>query len=211
MCAELGVDPLCGGRKGLWDWVGIGDWTFELAVQVVDVCLATRERNGGLVEMENLITSVRGLRSLPVSKDSVTTPESSGKRIAQSKTKTKLSELFESEVSEADIARAIKALEPLGSGYKIITVGSKKFVRSVPAELDSDSLAVFDAILSNSTSQGFTTHKDLTQSTGWSVERTRDAIEKAVMTDGMLWVDEQGPGDDRFYAPALFVFETSIS
>ncbi|KAG0147875.1 hypothetical protein CROQUDRAFT_91011 [Cronartium quercuum f. sp. fusiforme G11] len=212
MCAELGVDPLCGGRKGFWDWVGIGDWTFELAVQVVDVCLATRDRNGGLVEIGDLLTSVRGLRKLPNPGDQSGPDSDTKDRKTSSKTKTRLSELLEGEVSEADIGRAIKALEPLGSGYKIISVGQQKFVRSVPAELDSDSVAVFDAILSTSNpTRGFTTHKDLARRTGWSLDRTSDAIEKAMMTDAMLWVDQQALSDDQFYAPALFVFESSVS
>lgn len=213
MCAELGVDPLSGGRKGLWDWVGIGDWTYELAVQVVDVCLATRERNGGLLEMGDLLSSVRSLRKLPPTagpnERTLNNSEAFSARGAPQarKKKNKLTELLEGEVTEADISRAIKALEPLGSGYKIITVGQKKFVRSVPSELDSDSLEVLDSILSNPDGHGFTTHKDLARRTGWTVERTRDAIEKAMMTDGMIWVDSQASRDDRFYAPAFFVFE----
>ncbi|EGG08872.1 uncharacterized protein MELLADRAFT_61660 [Melampsora larici-populina 98AG31] len=213
MCAELGVDPLCGGRKGLWDWVGIGDWTFELAVQVVDICLATRDRNGGLVGMEDLIHSLRSLRSLPSQApltEDRSEPDSTTKKKIQTK-KNKLTELLEGEVSESDVARAIKALEPLGSGYKIINIGEKKFVRSVPVELDSDSLEVFDSILSRPDDRGYTTHADLAKATRWTVDRTRNAIEKAMMTDAMLWVDEQAPEGDRFYAPALFVFEISIS
>lgn len=38
MCASIGVDPLSSG-KGFWSVLGIGDFYYELAVQIVEVCL----------------------------------------------------------------------------------------------------------------------------------------------------------------------------
>ncbi|KAI0783722.1 winged helix DNA-binding domain-containing protein [Abortiporus biennis] len=57
MCATIGVDPLAGPRKGGWwaEMLGLGDWQYELGVQIVDVCVSTRERNGGLIEMKELV------------------------------------------------------------------------------------------------------------------------------------------------------------
>jgi len=53
MCSNIGVDPLAGPRKGGWwaEMLDLGDWQYELGVQIVDVCVSTRERNGGLIEM----------------------------------------------------------------------------------------------------------------------------------------------------------------
>lgn len=42
MCASIGVDPLSSG-KGFWSVLGIGDFYYELAVQIVEVCLGKQQ------------------------------------------------------------------------------------------------------------------------------------------------------------------------
>ncbi|KAL4246670.1 Vacuolar-sorting protein SNF8 [Abortiporus biennis] len=116
MCATIGVDPLAGPRKGGWwaEMLGLGDWQYELGVQIVDVCVSTRERNGGLIEMKELVRLVSKLRGV------------SGGAI-----------------TEDDVMRSIKTLKPLGAGYEVIDVGAgKKMVRSVVKELDEDQAVV---------------------------------------------------------------------
>jgi len=195
MCSELGVDPLAGGRRGLWDRVGFGDWTFALAVRTVDVCLHHRTRNGGLHEINHLIHAVSALPSLPA--------DSPNSDLAFSS----------SAITEADILRAIKSLEPLGSGYSVISIGDKKFVRSVPAELDNDSLQIFDAILSCPQSLSYTSQHLLEASLHWSPDRIKHALNKAVMRDSMLWIDDQADNGatTRYYAPVLFDFQDNQS
>ncbi|KAK4886246.1 hypothetical protein RN001_002517 [Aquatica leii] len=53
MCASIGVDPLASG-KGFWSVLGIGDFYYELAVQIVEVCLSTTYKNGGLISLSEL-------------------------------------------------------------------------------------------------------------------------------------------------------------
>lgn len=53
MCAAIGVDPLS-SAKGFWSVLGIGDFYYELAVQIIEVCLATSHKNGGLIGLEEL-------------------------------------------------------------------------------------------------------------------------------------------------------------
>lgn len=116
MCASIGVDPLAGPRKGGWwaEVLGLGDWQYELGVQIVDVCVSKRERNGGLIEMEELIRLV-----------------------------TKLRGVAGGSITGDDIVRSIKTLKPLGAGYEVIDVGGgKKMVRSVVKELDEDQAIV---------------------------------------------------------------------
>lgn len=45
MCAAIGVDPLASG-KGFWSVLGMGDFYYELSVQVVEVCLAANHKTG---------------------------------------------------------------------------------------------------------------------------------------------------------------------
>jgi ESCRT-II complex subunit VPS22 len=194
LCAELGVDPLGGGQKGLWDKMGVGDWYYALGVQVVDVCLKARERGGGLVPMEQVLREVMKLRR-------------GGKDIAAGGAQAT------TEVTEGDIQRAIEALEPLGCGYEILSLassGGKKVIRCSPGGLDRDSLVVVEA--ASSTGRGCVTRDELRAfSAGWEMERVNRALEKALMDDGMVWVDEQvgglGEADREYWAPGLFVME----
>ncbi|KAH9307518.1 hypothetical protein KI387_035429, partial [Taxus chinensis] len=109
MCAKVGVDPLA-SNKGFWaELLGIGDFYYELGVQIVDICLATRPHNGGLIEL-------RELQAL-LSKRRRSSREA---------------------ISEDDCSRAISKLKALGSGFEVYSVGKKKLVRSVPTELNKD-------------------------------------------------------------------------
>ncbi|CAI9295238.1 unnamed protein product [Lactuca saligna] len=109
MCAKVGVDPLA-SNKGFWaELLGIGDFYYELGVQIVDICLATRPHNGGLINLEELCKILSQRRK--------------GAREA---------------VTEDDCLRAISKLKVLGSGFEVITVGKRKLVRSVPTELKKD-------------------------------------------------------------------------
>merc|ERR1719206_141704 len=54
MCASIGVDPLA-SSKGFWsEMLGVGDFYYELGVQVIEVCVATSHRNGGVVAVEEV-------------------------------------------------------------------------------------------------------------------------------------------------------------
>ncbi|KWU42558.1 vacuolar-sorting protein SNF8 [Rhodotorula sp. JG-1b] len=203
LCNELGVDPLGGGAKGLWDKIGVGDWYYALGVQVVDVCLAKRERGGGLVALDEVLHGVERLRS-------------AGGKAAPGST---------SQVTEQDIYRAIDALEPLGCGYAIITIGGgagaggggKKLVRCSPGGLDRDSLVVVEA--ASQTGRGAVSREELLEYTAgagggasWELDRVDRALEKALMDDGTVWLDEHIVGEHGafhrdYYAPGLFVME----
>lgn len=42
MCARIGVDPLA-SKKGFWsELLDVGDFYYELAVQIIEVCIITR-------------------------------------------------------------------------------------------------------------------------------------------------------------------------
>jgi ESCRT-II complex subunit VPS22 len=109
MCANVGVDPLA-SNKGFWtELLGFGDFYYELGVQVAEACLATRDHDGGLCDMTQLMRHVqhrRGNAAQPISED--------------------------------DLLRAIERLACLGGGWRVLTIGGKKVVRSVPTELSTD-------------------------------------------------------------------------
>jgi ESCRT-II complex subunit VPS22 len=59
----------------MWnELLGFGDFYYELGVQLVEACLASRPLNGGLMELGQLRAAVerrRGSRSDPVSEDDI--------------------------------------------------------------------------------------------------------------------------------------------
>lgn len=176
MCAQLGVDPLAGPRKGGWweDALGLGDWQAELAVQIVDVCVSTRARNGGLITMADLVRRVSSLRG--------------GDGGA---------------VTEDDIVRALKALRPLGAGYEVVDFGDGvKMVRSVAKELDADQMAVLATAQAHG---GRVDVRLLIEQRGWTDERARAALNIMLLKDGTCWLDDQdGPNGDgiAYWVPA---------
>ncbi|KAF8631429.1 hypothetical protein AX17_005106 [Amanita inopinata Kibby_2008] len=115
MCSSIGVDPLAGPRKGGWwaEMFGLGDWQYELGVQIVDICVSTRERNGGMIEMSEILRLVAKLRGV------------SGGTI-----------------TEDDVVQSIKTLQPLRAGYQVVEIGGRRMIRSVVKELDEDQTTV---------------------------------------------------------------------
>ncbi|KAK7043697.1 ESCRT II complex subunit Dot2 [Paramarasmius palmivorus] len=169
MCSSIGVDPLAGPRKGGWwaEMLGLGDWQYELGVQIVDVCVTTRERNGGMIEMGELIRLIGQLRGL-----------NGG------------------DITEEDIIRSIKTLEPLSAGYQVVDVGGRKMVRSVVKELDQDQVTVLAVARREG---GRVVEEMLIRRHGWSRDRAHAALENMLLRDNLCWVDEQDESYGRAY------------
>ena len=92
MCASVGVDPLASG-KGFWsEMLGVGDFYYELGVQIVEICMAATPRNGGLMPLEELRERLNKVRSRKTGSE---------------------------EISMDDLQRAIKKLK--GKGFRSIT------------------------------------------------------------------------------------------
>jgi ESCRT-II complex subunit VPS22 len=54
LCLKIGVDPLA-SSKGFWsELLGVGDFYYELGVQIIEVCIKTRNQNGGLMDLTEL-------------------------------------------------------------------------------------------------------------------------------------------------------------
>ncbi|SPO30619.1 related to SNF8 - protein involved in glucose derepression [Ustilago trichophora] len=206
MCYSIGVDPLssssrnAGGLSGLWsDMLGLGDWQYELGVQIIDVCVSTRATNGGAIAMDDLIRRVTRLRTGP-------------SRPTTALGKGKMEREKEAEITEEDIVRSIKMLAPLGCGYEVFSLGNgdQKMVRSVPRELDTDTMVVLGMLLSSAAMDRvgaelpFLTEESLAagqKHRGWPRDRARAVLENMSLREGMLWIDEQA-FPPRYYSLA---------
>lgn len=169
MCSSIGVDPLAGPRKGGWwaEILGLGDWQYELGVQIVDVCVSTRASNGGMIEMSELLRMVQKLRGV-----------SGGA------------------VTEEDVIRSIKTLEPLGAGYQVIDLGGRTMVRSVVKELDEDQAVILTIAQKRN---GHIVEDVLMREKGWTRSRATAALENMLLRDGLCWVDDQDEQWGRAY------------
>uniref|UniRef100_A0A915HQE9 Vacuolar-sorting protein SNF8 n=1 Tax=Romanomermis culicivorax TaxID=13658 RepID=A0A915HQE9_ROMCU len=117
MCASIGVDPLA-SSKGFWaEKLGIGDFYYQLGIQIIEVCLSTNHINGGVMTLEELkvrLTKSRNRRT----KD---------------------------EITNDDILRAIGKLKIFGNGFQSIPVsGGRYIIQSIPGELNMDYTRVLE-------------------------------------------------------------------
>lgn len=174
MCTRIGVDPLA-SQKGFWaQTLGVGDFYYELAVQIIDVCVRTRHRNGGFLEIGALCNHLNSIRP----------------KTAQT-------------VSTDDIERSLGKIKILGSGFQVTTIqDSLKIVQSVPLELNHDHAVVLQTA-SAEPSRALTVER-LCSVLKWDRTRSLQALEflehaaMAWIDDG----DLQGAGR-RWYFPTL--------
>lgn len=161
MCASIGVDPLASG-KGFWSQtLGVGDFYYELAVQIVEVCLAHSHRTGGLMELNEL-------------------------RLKLIKSRGRSS--HHQEISNDDLLRAIKKVKILGNGFTVIPLDSgRHLIQSVPGEFSMDQTALLQKAESNG---GFVTFELLRGELGWDRTRCKRALDQLVK-DGIAWIDTQ--------------------
>eukprot|EP00045_Choanoeca_perplexa_P018438 m.291848 g.291848 ORF g.291848 m.291848 type:complete len:244 (+) comp17820_c0_seq8:5521-6252(+) len=168
MCTHIGVDPLA-SNKGFWsNTLGIGDFYYELSIQVVEACMQTRSLNGGLMDLDELFKHVskrRGTSVNPIDTD--------------------------------DILRAVKKLKALGSGYKVVTLGGRKLVQSVPMELSAD----HSHVLEQAQTRGFVTVDSLKASLGWTELRASRATQQ-LLQQGFAWLDTQAEVH-QYWFPAV--------
>ena len=179
MCSSIGVDPLAGPRKGGWwaELLGLGDWQYELGVQIVDICVSTREQNGGLIALSEVIRLVSKLRGI------------SGT----------------GSITEEDVIRSLKSLQPLGTGYQIVEIDGCKMVRSVPKELDEDQ-AVILSIAREEGGRVLANH--LIQRKGWTRDRAQTALETMLLRDGMCWLDTQDETGRAYWIFSVMQWDT---
>lgn len=174
MCASIGVDPLASG-KGFWSVLGIGDFYYELAVQIVEVCLATSYKNGGLISLGELRTRLIKARG-------------QGKQ--------------HQEISQDDLICAARKLKIFGSGFSVVSVGKGQYmVQSIPGELSMDHTAVIEQVANSN--QAFTSVSMLREQLNWETTRAQKALDH-LLQEGLVWIDLQDVTERLYYFPSLF-------
>lgn len=178
LCQKIGVDPLA-SRKGFWaELLGVGDFYYELSVQIVEVCLATRAQNGGIIELNELLRRLlRKRRGMSSGSSSET-------------------------ITENDVKQAISKLEILGTGFGLVNMGPNKvFVKSVPCELSGDETTLMSSTQDRQGNMG--SIEEAAKRLSWSEERVRSAL-AALLREGFAWVDDGNDnGVQTFWFPGI--------
>lgn len=150
--------------------LGIGDFYYELAVQIVEICFSMRAETGGLLEMSVLISKLKKMRG------------------------------SSAEITEEDVERSIRTLEPLGSGYEIIKMNTRTFVQSVPREFSQDQAN----LLKKAAERGGRVNFQVFSSTeAWTKERFDNTVE-SLLSEGLIWVDAKTHSGEADYWIASF-------
>lgn len=201
MCNAIGVDPLAssnrkgdggnksgGGGGSFWAQMlggSVNDFYFELAVRVVEVCRETRAENGGMIALLEVRQRVQKGRGI-----------GGGMEVSEYVGQNTM--LLQMLIRGSDdILRAVKSLEPLGSGFTIMKLGHKQMIRSVPKELNTDQSAVLEAIQV----LGYVTVSMLQINLGWERARCMAIIDD-LMTDSLVWVDKQTE-ETEYWSPTF--------
>ncbi|KAI9281891.1 EAP30/Vps36 family-domain-containing protein [Sporodiniella umbellata] len=184
MCANIGVDPLA-SNKGFWaDLLGVGDFYYELGIQIIEACIMSRSNDGGLTELDEIMKRVKTMRGVDDGN------RNSGKQLQQ--------------ITEDDLIRAIKTLKPLSGGYEVLLIGDKKLVRSIPKELDKDQ----SALLLLAQKSGYVTIDMIQKELGWHKERINSAT-LHLLSDGIAWIDTF-EGIDSYWIPSYFTSRNTL-
>uniref|UniRef100_A0A6V7LZP1 Vacuolar-sorting protein SNF8 n=1 Tax=Bracon brevicornis TaxID=1563983 RepID=A0A6V7LZP1_9HYME len=174
MCASIGVDPLASG-KGFWSVLGIGDFYYELAVQIVEVCMSTNYKTGGLISLDEL-----------------------RERLIQARGRRKEHQ----EITNEDLLAAAKKLRIFGNGFTIVPIGKGKYlVQSIPGELSMDHTAVLQQ--ASVSSNAYASVGMLVRELRWERDRAEKALNHMVKL-GLAWLDEQGDEGNLYWFPSLF-------
>jgi len=175
MCLEVGVDPLA-SSKGFWAGVlGVGDYYFELGVKIVQISVKTRAANGGMVSLDDMLSMLRANISSSSNGSSSTS----------------------SVVSAEDVKRAVDKLSVLGGGFRIMSIGGRPFIISVPVELNRD----HEELVEEAQKNEYVSERTFVECYGWTHERFSFAI-TPLLREGIVWVDEH-EGTLTFYFPSL--------
>uniref|UniRef100_H3GD54 Vacuolar-sorting protein SNF8 n=1 Tax=Phytophthora ramorum TaxID=164328 RepID=H3GD54_PHYRM len=189
MCAKIGVDPLA-SKKGFWsELLDVGDFYYELAVQIIEVGIVTRPKNGGLLGMSDLLRLLEKKRGPAMQA-----------------------------ITDDDVKRAVKKLSVLGEGFQLIDMEERTMVRgswgwwgclkipdlfvlqivTVPVVLSQDHSTILALA---QTTGGMVNVSILSRELQWDKKRSMLAL-NVLLREGMTWLDEQ-TSEPSYFFPSI--------
>lgn len=102
-------------------------------------------------------------------------------------------------VSTDDIVRAIGKLKALGNGFRLVKLGNRSLVQSVPGELSQDK----NEALNLAQGAGYTSKEEVMHRLKWDETRASENL-SALLKEGLAMLDEGAPdGRPLFWFPCL--------
>ncbi|NXB24551.1 SNF8 protein, partial [Rhagologus leucostigma] len=177
MCATIGVDPLASG-KGFWsEMLGVGDFYYELGVQIVEVCLALKHRNGGLITLEELQQRVlKGRVPAALRRDDLLRA-----------------------IKKLKVLGSGFGIIPVGGTFLVQSVPAELNMDHTVV------LQLAEVGISPGKGLGTRTHSQPIPSPFPLIPSPFPAVfQEHLLKEGMAWLDTQAPGEPQFWLPALF-------
>ncbi|KAL6451240.1 SNF8 Vacuolar-sorting protein SNF8 [Candida maltosa Xu316] len=176
ICQSVGLDPLdllLYTNNNNNNNINNGDdFHVGLSVKIVEVCKQTRDLNGGLISIKELISILES-------------------QVVHGMIKLK--------ITEKDVEKALTNLNVLGKGYDIVMINGKKWLKySSTDNLSTDQLKIYELC---EFMGGFVTYRLLKDNYGWDGTRCKTVIDEMIM-NGFLWVDSQGEREWQFWEPS---------
>lgn len=174
LCQLVGVDPLelqmlaaqalaqAGGAAAAAAAAAIDT---AVAVRVVEECHRTRDVNGGLITVRELVSRLKHEDELSALSNNL-------------------------HLTEDNVLRALKVLAALGGGYELLTINGKQWLKFTN-NVSSDHKRVYELC---EFTGGFVTMRLLRDNYQWSAVRCQAVVDEMIM-NGFLWVDMGAPGE----------------
>lgn len=143
-----------------------------LAVKIVELCQETRDLNGGLISLKELLQLLK-------SKDNVNI-----------------------DVKEADIHKALSVLNTLGKGYEIMNINNKlwlKFSSATNSSISNDQKRIYEMC---EFMGGYVTYNLLKDNYGWDRVRCKSVIEEMIMNGFLWVDSQGPGGESLFWEPS---------
>ena len=181
MCAHIGVDPLQSSNSYWSKLLGVGDFYYQLGIQIIEICLATSKSNGGIIRLPDLLNRIKQIRKRSLKADRE-----------------------EIEITANDIISAISKLHILGNGLKLVKIDPQKsnlnnyVIESVPRELSQDDQDILQIAETNNGQFDF---KLIYGKFAWSEDRFKRKVDHLLM-EGLVWFDKC---DRTYWFIGLFV------
>ncbi|ABN67720.2 sucrose non-fermenting [Scheffersomyces stipitis CBS 6054] len=176
ICQSVGIDPLdlllysssLSNTKSSQD----SNYTISLAVRIVEVCQETRDVNGGLIRLKELVSIIRENTYINI------------------------------EVTEANIEKSLATLTTLGKGYEILTISGKKwlkFTSAIGGSITNDQKKIYEIC---GFMGGFVTYRLLRDNYGWDKVRCKSVIDEMIMNGFLWVDSQGEKGEWQYWEPS---------
>ncbi|KAK6464546.1 hypothetical protein DFJ63DRAFT_284881 [Scheffersomyces coipomensis] len=177
ICNSVGIDPLdlilYTNSSSTTSNKSRGDnFYIALAVRITEVCQKTRDLNGGLIALKELISILKDSDSLQIN------------------------------ISQSDIERSLIHLNTLGKGYTILNINDKKWLKFTSATgsgISNDQKKVYELC---SFMGGFVTYRLLRDNYDWDKIRCKTVVEEMIMNGLVWVDTQGDNGEYQFWEPS---------